>query len=634
MKQKRIILDTVNPENSASKLPQSIKFYINTNRDKLEYKDGSIPFSITTFNKFGLYAPDFVELYSIGKTGKERITKKYILSNYYVYRIADYGNQSLSPGSSDFIPFCYDSTGAKLPQYMIGIIRNYTTKEAFIIIKKDNLTINESISIIIDYKRNANVKVLNKEIRVDRESNVFSFNLATSELDTINTLAFFVKDNDIYYELKNSNYLFNIDDFKYSSTDGSKFVTQQNSYFNLLEFAGDLNKTYHSVDLILNDNLADINTIYIRDRKNYANYYFATYENLRTNVFYKLENLSVYTYNEGTERLERLVPAIDFYIDSDNKLVINGATDTTIYEVFIRPVSSEVFSFYSISDAASFIITDALHDNNFAKWKPDVTNSTVIEFTAGLFVKDSHGATVTTSTTGTEYIIEDITWLANTDPDIYPSTMTASLEASPNEFDNFNKYQITTDPYFNTYGETSITDISEQEVYLYDTSLNFLLDDAEPFITSDSGLTIQDIVDPYPALFTTVNANYTDFQNTYKVSSLLLDINAQLIETQISKLKKNYQALISNSTITYTNYVSLTNIGEFLFLVLKGTSGNKFNLTYRDVNDVIIKREYNCTLDSNGLYISLPFFFDTFSNTEDVIKFEVDQNVLQYYIFK
>ena len=124
-----------------------------------------------------------------------------------------------------------------------------------------------------------------------------------------------------------------------------------------------------------------------------------------------------------------------------------------------------------------------------------------------------------------EYIIEDITWNENKTTDISEITNTPSIIIeSTLAFDNFNKYQISTDPYFNTYGETS-SNISVQEVYLYDTALNFVLHDDEPYITDSStggdvGISIQGIAEFYSAHLNSIKSNYTEFQ-TGKVSTLV-----------------------------------------------------------------------------------------------------------------
>ena len=125
MRQKKIILTDKTPENSSSKLPHAIRFYRNSTGDALNYFDGAIPFLISFYDIDGAaISSDFDIVHNgAGKPKIAPITKRELLETFYVYRIADYAHQSLSAGFSDFIPYCYDSNGYKLPQYKLAIIK-------------------------------------------------------------------------------------------------------------------------------------------------------------------------------------------------------------------------------------------------------------------------------------------------------------------------------------------------------------------------------------------------------------------------------------------------------------------------------------------------------------------------------
>jgi hypothetical protein len=167
------------------------------------------------------------------------------------------------------------------------------------------------------------------------------------------------------------------------------------------------------------------------------------------------------------------------------------------------------------------------------------------------------------------------------------------------------------------------------------------LHDDEPYITDSSAggdvdISVQGIAEFYSAHLNSIISNYTDFQ-TGKVSTFLQDADVQSIEAQISQLKKNYRSIFLNSNPQYIQYntASLIDAGQFLFIVLQGTESDEFDIIYRDSTNRIIKKEYNCTV-TNGIYISIPFFFDTFGNIEDNIKFEIKRNTstINYYIFR
>jgi hypothetical protein len=273
MKQKRIILDNQTPENSASKLPHSIMFYVNTiNRDKLAYKDGSIPFLITVRELGGVVPADFADIYQ--KAKKEtyaRITKKSLLDTYYIYRIPDYGHQSLSPGLADFTFQIFDNDGYKIPEQKIATIRNYTSKEAFMLIKKDSLS-HQNIHIIVDFKRTPTAKISRNPITLIRDTNMnnkFHFKMSELQIDTLDTIDFLVKEDTTYYVLANSDYMFNIEGVNFVSKDGSEFVSEQGTYFDFIQNNyGAWNKKFHDIEIIINDNLKNFDTIYMQDRKN------------------------------------------------------------------------------------------------------------------------------------------------------------------------------------------------------------------------------------------------------------------------------------------------------------------------------------------------------------------------------
>jgi hypothetical protein len=199
-----------------------------------------------------------------------------------------------------------------------------------------------------------------------------------------------------------------------------------------------------------------------------------------------------------------------------------------------------------------------------------------------------------------------------------------------------------TDPYYTTYGENSISNTEVQEVYLYDTDLGFVLTDKEPFVTNSNGsITIQDIEDPYPTHLQNIIDSYEEYQEEGKLIDLLHNNGkVQNIETQISQLKKNYLSIINNSTLSYTDYTSgITSPSQYLFLIIKGPANNKFDITFRDTTGKIIKREYNCTFNNQGLYISLPFSFDTFSNAHQRLSFDIlrhnsPTDIIQFYEFR
>jgi len=665
MRQKKVIL-TRSPENLTSKLPESIRLYINSpseNReigDKLIYTDGAIPFLITTYNNAITknINQDFSDFYTQIVVNKEKVSKEYILKNFWVYRIGDYSNQVLSPGFSEIFPLCFynDGTkkGYKLPQDKILIIRNYTTKEVFVFLKKVGIT-PPSLNIIVDFKNESSLRNSQTFI-LTRENGKFSFNMKDKNINSLDEINLFVREGTTDFLIQNSEYFFNISTPNFAKKDSSEFVSQQKEYFNFIQNKNtSLTKNFHDIDIIINDNFKNINQLILKNIRRNTSYYFERYQNLRNIEFNNdLINFSIYKYDTTQVACTRLIPGINFYIDSTKKISINGANDSDIFEVIIRTDNDNILSIgFQVpvdNNEYYFSIKKALHENYVAKWninlpftENDLNNTTrVFIFKNGLLDSFLDRSAYTNGGIY-EYLLESIDYKDNDNSDIPTDDNTVSLLTTSNTFDTFNKYQITTDPYLNTFEQVGTADFSPQEVYLYEKSLGFKIDDDEPYVDNTLGvIEIQGITDPYPSFLSGVEDYYETIQknNNDDENILLKDFrnasNIQAIETQISNLKKNYSDIIGNSTIPYSNYTAGGTVvaGRFLFLILKGTNGNKFDLVYKKTDNSVIKKEYNCTFN-NDLYISIPFFLDTFKNETTSINFEITRGtVSEYYIFR
>lgn len=64
--------------------------------------------------------------------------RSFLINNFYNIKISDFGNQSLSFDSFDFFVKVYYE-GRKIPQFRVGLIRRFASKEAFILIDKRGL---------------------------------------------------------------------------------------------------------------------------------------------------------------------------------------------------------------------------------------------------------------------------------------------------------------------------------------------------------------------------------------------------------------------------------------------------------------------------------------------------------------
>ena len=68
-----------------------------------------------------------------------KLSKHDLFKDFYVIKISDYSSTSRSIGSYEFLPLVFMKRGdnyEKIPQNRVGLIKNFTSKEAFIIIDR------------------------------------------------------------------------------------------------------------------------------------------------------------------------------------------------------------------------------------------------------------------------------------------------------------------------------------------------------------------------------------------------------------------------------------------------------------------------------------------------------------------
>jgi hypothetical protein len=655
---KKQFISQIDPENiETTSFPIFARFYFanNTGGNLFRYKDGAIPFFI---NFFGPDNPDILKIREVKETGR-RISKGHLFEKFFVYKISDLGSQSLSPTFDDIFVYIYDSEGRKIPQKDIIIVRSYTQKEAFIMFPKELIgQTNNKASVIIE-PRNIRVTGFNLQDFTTNSNGVLNIFLSNNLLNNVENMRLFVVEGSNTFELTSSDYFITKvkEDFPSSDEESKIFIQEQGSYFIQAEknFSNkdsntEKDKILPTHRVTITTNLKSASTIRIVNTYGYSNYFYNVASSFSNNVSLRnaIREGGIHEiYREENKKSTKLVRGYDYYVNSSNDIVFTSrasVTPSTRLEVYIKKNDDRrlrVLFETASSGTITFSPKKAIYDNHIADWDIDISNSVVSVFESGRLVGNKNFTSFLNSRTY-EYIVEEKVFVSNS---TNPSTLTANsgitflFDSSFSNVVGFNKYQASTDPYLNANGGNF--ESNSQEVFLYDTSLNFKLDESEGYITNTVGqLKIQNITDPYTSLLPTVTGNYEDFQSVFesgktKLTKTLHDnAKVQAVESQISTLKKNFKAMFLNSNATFTNYTgNLVSAGQFMFLVLKGNSGSKFNLVYKDGSN-IVKREYNCTFDSDGRYISVPFFFNTFGNTKSTISFEVEGNVSQYYIYR
>jgi hypothetical protein len=644
--ERKIISISAPSDSGTSSFPIFARFFFEE-RNLLSYKDGAVPFFIGVDSASD--DPSIAEVKSSLTAGR-RVPKGYIFDKFSVYEIDDYSVQSLSPGFEDFTAMVFNSSGQKIAQKDVVTIKNFTIKKAFIIIPEAVLASGPVTVLLLPRRRTVASEV--KQQLTQSGSN-FTANLQDLKADSLEDLAIFAREGSTDFEITNSTDFVSL---SRSYAETNTLVAEQAGYFKKLQAGEAQSKT--TLDSTATISIGITGSSAYAGTKQYGqDHYFGTLDSINSNssVISSRGIHEVYELLTGSA-MKKLIQGKDFWIGSSGSLNISGSTSTKRYEVFLsKDRLRRISSSFDFSTGNLYDLHEALYYAYIKDWNVDKNNSRIRIYKDGLLVKSHDGSgsyEVDTFVAGTyEYIVEDYalasveTPISDTnDVDFHYNDATVQSRTSL----AFNKYQISTDPHLTTDGTliSSALDRIEQDAVLYETNEGFRIDAEEPRVTigytgsTIASFSINGVTDPLTALLPTVEANYYDFQEEFESSKTKItkaihdNTMVQSIETQISQLKRNLNSILENSSESFQSYSGSTSAGQFFFLVLKGTSGQTFDIAYRD-GSTIVKKEYNCTFDSNGRYISIPFFFDTFGSAESSVSFEVTRgSVSQYRIFR
>jgi hypothetical protein len=645
----RRIITVASPESSgSSSFPIYAKFYLeNEERNALAYKDGSVPFLLSLDTNRD--RPEIAQL-AASLAGGTRVPRAYIFDSFTVYKLQDQGVQSLSPGFEDFTVLCFTSSGNKIPQKDLAIIRNFTTKESFVLIP-ETLAVSGSVTFLVLPRR----RTISAQVKqpLTKSGDAFTANLSDLEADSLDELAIFAMEGSTDYEITNST-----DFVSLSRADAAinTLVAEQGGYFKRLQAGEAQSKT--TLDSTATISIGILGSSAFAGTKQYnSDHYYGALTLINSSYSADISLRGIYELYEEIPGglMKKLIQGKDFWIGSNGQLNVDGSTASKRYEAFVRKDRTRrIASSFDFSTGNSYDLHKALYYSYVADWKVDKANSRIRIYKDGLLVKtnDASGSySEITFAAGTyEYVVEDYALTAVSTPTENTNTVTFHYSDSTVQSrvsQSFNKYQISTDPHLNTDGTSISPARTEQDIVLYTTNDGFLVHADEPRVTigytgsTATSFAINGITDPLTSLLPTVEGNYEDFQVGYTGSktkvtfALHEDENVQDIEAQISQLKRNLGAILENSDESFTGYTGSTSAGQFLFLALKGTSGQSFDLVYREGSE-IVKKEYNCTFDSNGRYLSVPFFSGAFNAGGSAsVSFEVSRgSVSQYRIFR
>lgn len=329
--------------------------------------------------------------------------RSFLINNFYIIKISDFGNQSLSFDSFDFFVKVYYE-GRKIPQFRVGLIRRFASKEAFILIDKRGLpgsVEKDKFSYVIEpitkdesttYKQITNsgdryfnlenyISFLEAQIVYANNSNTDSYKYNLSEIiyDVLMDKRF-----EVYY--KNGGNYQKINSKYYASLFASKITTASNeNTANIISDGDDLTKTnlssslvsfqtYHQHPSTLDEELNICNFDYYKYLREYL------YEN---NIFDDIDEemrrtatialAGIFNVPEETVKefyiLDRsTLPEYFLYeVSGTNEVTLKlteiFATDITDFEVYYFPVANQATRYIEYGYRLPFAST--LADKSF-----------------------------------------------------------------------------------------------------------------------------------------------------------------------------------------------------------------------------------------------------------------------------
>jgi hypothetical protein len=367
---KRIRISQTSPvTESNSSFPIFARFYNSSEGNLLRYKDGAIPF----FIKISDYANnEFVLDLKQNVEGSVRVAKGFVFDKFTVYELSDYGYQSLSPTFEDVTFFLFKTTGYKLSEKDVVLIKNFTMKKAFALIPKTIYT-----STINGYAEPSHK--IQKQFLLGTKlaftNNEIIFSLDSYRLNSVENMELYVKDSQGEYYLPKSAYSFSpIREDSLVKNVTHKFIEEQSTYFLDVNsgVAPITPKVYSQYRVKLNNDLQNKDSeIYIVSNDYYQEFYYGGIGlSTRVQLQQGLKNypqFDVYKEELAGLGLVKLIQGVDYYYD-DNfiKFADSSISTNTVVEIFLKKDPRLVIPF-STETSFTFTPQRALYDNYIAK---------------------------------------------------------------------------------------------------------------------------------------------------------------------------------------------------------------------------------------------------------------------------
>lgn len=616
-----------------------------------------------------------------------RITNTLLFNKFYIYKINDYGSQSLSRGILDFTVYCYTST-EKILQKDIVIVRNFTSKVAYILL--DKTTHNEadvaSIDVYVELKRyfekinyGSNDSTL-VQMTLDSETGRYSCNIASliSNMNekSIKDLSLYIKSGNNYHKVLNNINLYN----PKVSNNGTeiKVDSDQINYFsyiyNILYPNPDIKiKTVEKIELSIDNIFEKEVEIYLgrADTLSYLN--SEDVKNIKIYNFTSDKEFKLVGLVNGKNKIITPKPENIEYTEN----IISGFTGIEVLEIIPNNNYRRIFRL-DFTGATAINIHKELKDRNIYKYnldlsrtyievykdglriEPDITDGRIVNLEANsyylIYIMDDESITTTEDTTDTTEV--EVT--LNEEHGRLKKVDIEGVEVLKKE--DIEDISITNDvfdPYVSYEGEYKVSDTRDITFYDGDdTDVLNCLTTGEAYIktlekTLENGekklykeLYVKNVIDENIIDDAYIHTSFDDVKSkagvtygtnveAYKTKYNISNMNAAInkireLMTYFFKTNANRESesvTIENKSETSFNNIQLSN-HRYIALMLEMPNKNLFDLKIKNGNTVIC-HEYNCqaNYEFNGknYYIHVALY----ELTEEYFSVEASRNTIR-----
>ena len=587
-----------------------------------------------------------------------KLSRHDLFKDFYVIKISDYSSTSRSIGSYEFLPLVFMKRGdnyEKIPQNRVGLIKNFTSKEAFIIIDKgaSNYTFNDLVDIVDDFI----VDIYFKR-RTIKNSDTYT---STIESHDGNSITFKITNNNVDGKLSpidlnrirftyDGTYLINSALFAKIEVINSSGETIElnrqltaDDYFKFLYKSNykDVNFAAYqkpantfSVKYTLLTNLLPINN------NNYTNFNIVLSEN--TPWYYQYTSKAGVSFNKNNaiywktaNNLGRLLITNNIEIE-DNSSLFEVFPDYDNYERFVDVV-------HVTSDIANFDIHKYLLKQKVFNYDSDGFLEVFNRYEDGTYVKSPNNTVKDNSFISFRFSNEYKVYNTILDTTITPyGDEITSMEISGFLVDSITIYNFVKrvngkDICCGVFGDPTLNVIS-QNITSSKNNIIYPLDGDNERVQKVIGEEEIRSYKTYKNNKDFINIGFSTKENSseelsdFRMSddnensvavNMIRKKHAEAInrlydkfnplQTEISVIKNKLKARMpANKVLTKSTDKLLYNNFSTKYLLIKpNVDIEYFDIKITNSRGEIIKREYNCALNDKGFYILLPYYIMT-----------------------